>query len=95
MPTNEIAWLNEEFVPAVDPENLKDPWSLILDIKERSARHGGSTDLGGLDGLKMTTVQEVRGLFEKELKPGVDRDAVYFRMLLRLCTRIRRDATSS
>ena len=84
MPTTEIPipCLNAEYVPAVDPENLKTVWSLILDIKELSARHGGTNDLNALDGLNMNTPQELRGFFDKELRPGADRDAVHFRMEL-------------
>jgi hypothetical protein len=37
MPTTEIPWLNEEFVPVVDPEGLKAAWNLDQDIILKNA----------------------------------------------------------
>ena len=79
MPTTEIPWLNEEFVPVVDPEDIKAAWNLRLDIEERKTLHGGTNDLNALYGLKMSTVQELLGFFQKALKPGADMRAVHFR----------------
>ena len=68
MPTNEIAWLNEEFVPAVDPEDVKAAWNFFLDIKERKVLQGRTND----HGLNPTTIQAVNFRMEL-LYQAVDR----------------------
>jgi hypothetical protein len=83
MPTIEIEipWINEEFVPVVDPEDLKAAWDLSQDMERRKALHG-TNDLNVLYGLHISTPQELLEFFQKVLQPGADLQAVHFRIML-------------
>jgi hypothetical protein len=75
------SWLNEEFVPVVDPEDLKAAWNLGQDLERRIALRG-TNDINVLYRLKISTVQGLLGFFQKALKPGADMMAVDFRIRL-------------
>ncbi len=66
----------------MDPENLKAVWDLGLDIKERSALHGGTNDINVLYGLHISTLQEFLEFPLKALKPGAEIHSVRLRMTL-------------
>jgi hypothetical protein len=51
MSVENIPWLNEEFVPTIDPDDLKALWDLCEDIERRRALHAGTNDLTVLYGL--------------------------------------------
>jgi hypothetical protein len=77
MLTIEIPWLNEEFVPVVDPDDLKALWNLCEDIEKRKALHGGTNDITVLCGPDIPFVGY--DFFQKGLKPGADFHSVNYR----------------
>jgi hypothetical protein len=57
MPTIEIPWINEEFVPIADPDDLKTLWNMGVATKELMELHGTNdiSQIRGADGIPLYT----------------------------------------